>query len=135
MRALKSLMVAQLALVYLCLALLHGLRRIFSFYYHRALESMGSALPVPTAQIGLPVLGGGFHCAQPHTLTFYLFWGAVAAAPLGVALWALREGEEGARFRRWHGGMSVYYLALLAALLAVTACLALPLIPIGSPTG
>jgi len=135
MRALRVQIVVQLVLWYLCFGFLHGLRRILSFYYHRVLESMGSALPVPTVSVGLPVLGGGFHCAQPHTAVFYLFWGAVAAAPLGVAFWAFREGEEGARFRRWHGGMAVYYLAVLAALLAVAASLALPLIPIGTPAG
>lgn len=131
MRALKGQIVVQLLLWYVSLGLLHGLRRILSYYYHRALESMGSALPIPTASVGLPILGGGFHSAQPHTLLFYLFWGVVAAAPLGLALWALRGPGEGEAFRRWHGGMTVYYLAVLAALLAVAASLALPLIPIG----
>ena len=65
MRALKGQIAVQLLLGYISLGLLHGLRRILSFYYHRALETMGSALPIPTDAVGVPVLGGGFYCPQP----------------------------------------------------------------------
>jgi hypothetical protein len=133
MRSLKAQIVVQLTLWYASFALFHGLRRIFAYHYHRALTQMGSALPVPTESLGIPVLGGGFYCPQPHTLFFWLFWGALAATPLGVAFFALRgRGEEEVRFRLWHGWMTVYYLTVVVLLLTVAACLALPFVPIGA---
>lgn len=97
--------------------------------YRRLIGPLGTALPVPTQHVALPLLrtGSGGALDGPTTSpAAAVVWGGLLLGPWAGLAWALRAPDVAAGVARWVVAWSIY-LALGAVVLgAVVLGLALP---------
>jgi hypothetical protein len=101
--------------------------------YARLVAPAGTALPVPTASVALPLLrvapGGAPHEATTSTGAAAV-WALLLLAPWAILAFALRASDVPSAVARWVSAWSVWLPVVAAMAAAVLVGLLLPFVPL-----